>query len=300
MKNDSDDRQSIFTVTAEDGTNLHGIRLKADKSIYSLIVVHGVGEHSKRYLSFAKKMSTANCTCYLYDQRGHGHSGGKRGHVTKFKDYSNDLLKVYKFVLLESQQHPVFVYGHSMGSIVTTLFALNHRVNIKGLILTGFPFRPSIPITGFALKLIKRIGKIVPLLSIPTMINVKQLSHDENVWKTYKQDRMINKTVTCNWVVEFYSALAELKNNISNLELPLLIMHGSEDKIAKLKGVEQAVQLIHSQDKTFQVFKGQRHELLNELPLVPDLVIGSMRDWVQLRLKKVNESLRENQFDHHR
>ena len=284
MITDSSDRHSSFTVTTADGINLQGFRIKPKQSLYSLIVVHGVGEHSKRYLSFAKNISATNCTCYLYDQRGHGNSDGKRGHITQFEDYSNDLLKIYDLVFSESQEHPVFVYGHSMGSIVAVLFALNHQAKIKGLILTGFPFKPSIPISGYTLKLIKIISKIIPLQSIPTMINVKQLSHDENIWNTYKQDNIINKTVTFNWISEFYSALDGLKKSLTNLELPLLIMHGGEDKIARLKGAKQAFQSIHSKDKTFQIFEGQRHELLNELPPTPNQVVDLMRDWIQQRL----------------
>ena len=284
MMTDSSDRPSRFTVTTADGLNLQGIRIKPQKSAFSLIVVHGVGEHLERYLSFAKKISARNCTCYLYDQRGHGNSDGKRGHITQFEDYSNDLLKIYDLVSSESQEHPVFVYGHSMGSIVAVLFALNHQAKIKGLILTGFPFKPSIPISGFTLKLIKIISKTIPLQSIPTMINVKQLSHDEDIWNAYKQDNMINKTVTFNWIAEFYSALDGLKKNLANLELPLLIMHGGEDKIARLKGAKLAVESIHSKDKTFHIFEGQRHELLNELSPTPDQVINRIRDWIQQRL----------------
>ncbi len=284
MITDSSDRHSSFTVTTADGINLQGFRIKPKQSLYSLIVVHGVGEHSKRYLSFAKNISATNCTCYLYDQRGHGNSDGKRGHITQFEDYSNDLLKIYDLVFSESQEHPVFVYGHSMGSIVAVLFALNHQAKIKGLILTGFPFKPSIPISGYTLKLIKIISKTIPLQSIPTMINVKQLSHDENIWNAYEQDDMINKAVTFNWIAEFYSALDGLKKNLANLELPLLIMHGGEDKIARLKGAKLAVESIHSKDKTFHIFEGQRHELLNELSPTPDQVINRIRDWIQQRL----------------
>lgn len=285
---DSSDRPSRFTVTTADGLNLQGIRIMPQKPAFSLIVVHGVGEHLERYLPIAKKISATNCTCYLYDQRGHGYSDGKRGHITKFEDYSNDLLKIYELVSSEAQEHPIFVYGHSMGSIVAVLFELNHQAKIKGLILTGFPFKPSIPISGYTLKLINIIGKTIPLQSIPTMIDVKQLSHDKNVWNAYEQDTMINKTVTFNWIAEFYSALDRLKKNLCNLELPLLIMHGSEDKIARLKGAKQAVQSIHSKDKTFQIFDGQRHELLNELPPTPDQVIDRMRNWMQLRLQKLS------------
>jgi alpha-beta hydrolase superfamily lysophospholipase len=75
------DRHSKFTITTSDGKNIQGIRIKPEKPVCSLIVVHGVGEHLKRYLSFAEKISAINCTCYLYDQRGHGNSDGKRGHI---------------------------------------------------------------------------------------------------------------------------------------------------------------------------------------------------------------------------
>lgn len=287
MITDHSNQHSKFTVTTSDEKNIQGIRIKPQKPICSLIIVHGVGEHLKRYLSFAEKLSSINCTCYLYDQRGHGYSDGKRGHISKFDNYSNDLLDIYNFVQLESQKHPVFLYGHSMGSIIATQFTLNNQEKIKGLILTGLPFRPSILISGFTLKLIKIISKIVPFLNIPTMINVEDLSHDKNVRDTYEKDQMINKTVTLSWITEFYSALHEIKKNLFTLELPILIMHGSEDNIAKLEGAKQAIQIIHSKDKTLQIFEGKRHELLNELSPTPDQVLDHMQDWIKLQLQNI-------------
>ncbi len=284
MTINSNDQYSSFSLTSKDGIKLQGFSFKPEKPIFSLIVVHGVGEHSKRYLSFAKKISAANGACYLYDQRGHGSSDGKRGHVAKFENYSNDLLNIYELVFSKSQGHPVFVYGHSMGSVVAALFALSYQAKIKGLILSGFPAIPSIPISGISLKLIKFLGKTAPLRSIPTLLNPKHLSHDPNVWKTYEEDPMINKTVTLCWAAEFYSVLKEVQNNLHKLFVPLLMMHGSDDKIAKSKGAQQAFQTIYSKDKTLRVFEGQRHELLNEVPPVPDQVIDCMLDWMQKRL----------------
>lgn len=284
MANIPYDSQSSFTLTATDGIKLQGTCIKPKKSICSLIVVHGVGEHSKRYLSFTKKMSASNCTCYIYDQRGHGVSDGKRGHIAKFEDYLSDLLKVYDLVLSECQKHPIFIYGHSMGSIVAILFTLKHQEKIKGLILTGFAFKPRIKFSGYPLKLITFIKKIAPQQSISTMINVEQLCHDDNVWQDYEQDPLINKTVTVSWIAEFYSALDKLKKDLSNLNIPLLMMHGSEDKIARLNGAEQTIQAVQSKDKELHVFKGQRHELLNELSPIPDQVIGRMVDWIRQRL----------------
>jgi alpha-beta hydrolase superfamily lysophospholipase len=284
MTANSNDQYSNFSLTSKDGIKLQGFTFKPEKPVFSLIVVHGVGEHSKRYLSFAKKISAANGACYLYDQRGHGGSDGKRGHVAKFVNYSNDLLDIFEMVFSKSQGCPVFVYGHSMGSVVATLFALSYQAKIKGLILSGFPAIPSISIVGWPLKLIKSIRKIAPLQNIPTLLNPKHLCHDPNVWKAYEEDPMINKTVTLNWAAEFYSALKEIKNNIHNLFVPLLMLHGSDDKIAKLKGAQQTFQTIHSTDKTLQIYKGQRHELLNEVSPIPDQVTDCMLDWMQKRL----------------
>lgn len=285
MTDNSYAQYSSFSLTSKDGIKLQGFSFRPEKPIFSLIVVHGVGEHSKRYQPFAEKVSAANGACYLYDQRGHGRSGGKRGHVAKFEDYSNDLLNIYELVFAQSQGCPVFVYGHSMGSVVAALFALSNQAKIKGLILSGFPARPSIPISGFSLKLIKFLGNAAPLQNIPTLLNPQHLSHDHHVWENYEQDQMINKTVTLGWVTEFYSVLEEVKNNLHKLYLPLLMMHGSDDKIAKLKGAQQAFQTIHSKDKTLRIYEGQRHELLNEIAPIPDQVTECMLDWMQKRFR---------------
>lgn len=286
MSDDICDQCSHYSVTTSDGIKLQGFCAKPEKSICSLIVVHGLGEHSTRYKVFAKKICAANCACYIYDQRGHGNSNGKRGHIENFENYSNDLLNIYDLVYSESEGYPIFLYGHSMGSIVAALFTIKHQTKIKGLILTGFPFEPTIPISGFALKLVNLLGKIAPLQKIPTFINVKHLSHDKKVWKDYKQDYTINKIVTLGWVSEFYTILEEVKNHLCKLRLPILVMHGGDDRIAKLKGAKRAFKTIRSNDKTLQIYEGQRHELLNEISPIPDKVTRYMKDWMQVRNRR--------------
>ena len=95
-----------------------------------VIIVHGIAEHSGRYERVAQRLNARGYACYALDHRGHGHSQGPRTDVAAFEDYVADLRTYYELIRRSGPDLPIFLYGHSMGSLIALLYALRHQTEL--------------------------------------------------------------------------------------------------------------------------------------------------------------------------
>ncbi|MCX4317443.1 MAG: alpha/beta hydrolase, partial [Lachnospiraceae bacterium] len=118
-------QQQVFELSQEDGhlTKLYAF-LCDDAPRASLLVLHGMAEHHKRYLGFAQTLADNGVDVYLYDHRGHGTDCKleELGHLASSKGYRkliDDARAVAGFIRQTKRSEPYFIFGHSMGSLVT-------------------------------------------------------------------------------------------------------------------------------------------------------------------------------------
>lgn len=90
--------------------------LPEGEPIARVIIVHGLGEHSDRFGNLVEPLTDSGFAVHSYDLRGHGRSGGQRGHIDRWQDFRRDLLDFLAVVQASSGDEPVFLYGHSLGS----------------------------------------------------------------------------------------------------------------------------------------------------------------------------------------
>ena len=119
------------------GTQFPGYQLVPEGARAGLIIVHGIAEHSGRYRHVAQALAACNIASFVYDQRGHGEYPGPRAHVADFAEFAGDLRAIGAHLQAGFPALPIFVWGHSMGSIVVTLAALDGMNFARGIITTG-------------------------------------------------------------------------------------------------------------------------------------------------------------------
>ena len=83
-----------------------------------IALVHGVGEHSGRYMNVVNYFVPLGYTVYGFDHRGHGKSEGKRGHVMNWSEFSDDVGTYIQTIQTECVIQPIFLMGHSLGGLV--------------------------------------------------------------------------------------------------------------------------------------------------------------------------------------
>lgn len=269
-------------LVTKDGLTLFTRAWKTEKQAKALVViVHGIGEHCGRYDHVAKIFNGYGLHVFSYDQRGHGKSEGPRGYTPSNQHLMDDLsLAIEQARQLAGKELPFFIYGHSMGGLEAIYYGLQNANGVKGYIATGL----SINIAStdpFKIFIAKMLSPILPKLTLSTGLDVTALSRDPKVIKAYQDDPLVHGLATTRLGMFIIGGAEEVLKKASSWNHPLLLMHGTEDRLGVISGSQEFFAKLTG-DVTFKPWKGMYHEIHNE----PDWlqVIRTMADWMLERV----------------
>eukprot|EP01121_Diplochlamys_sp_Union-15-3_P021172 TRINITY_DN848_c0_g1_i1.p1 TRINITY_DN848_c0_g1~~TRINITY_DN848_c0_g1_i1.p1 ORF type:complete len:374 (-),score=34.53 TRINITY_DN848_c0_g1_i1:4-1125(-) len=248
-----------------------------------IIFVHGLGEHSGRYVHFVEKWIKLGFSVLSYDMRGHGHSSGKRGHFTSHHQLIEDLNSMIN-VLLNKKKYrslPFFLYARGLGALVVLhMCAQKPDLRfIRGVIACA----PLIKFSKEAQKELKRqvFKHITPKQAI--YFNVYNLiSKDSNNVQSYKEDTLCHGYITASAKSAIIEAGKKLLSQAKQITYPTIIIHGDADKYASLLASVDLVETLGSKDKTIKVWPSLYHDIEHEPE--KDDVFNVVVDWVNKRL----------------
>jgi len=253
----------------------------------AVVLVHGLGEHSGRYDNIINRLAGENISFYALDHRGHGKSQGQRGHVESFMNYVDDLKLVVNMARQQNPGLPLIMLGHSMGGAIAGRYALEYPQDLDALILSAAGIIQGSPPPAWQDKLAHLLSRLAPKVSFPNGLKTDDLSHDSVVVKAYLADPLVHDKVSARWYTEFVAAGQELLQRASELTMPLLVVHGSGDKIVNISGSEQVFKAAGSADKQFRAFSGLYHETMNEKQPEQAEVLDVLAEWISSH-KSVN------------
>ena len=227
--------------------------------------MHGYAEHSGRYLHAAEYLVRSGYAVYAFDLAGHGRSEGKRAFVWSFDEYLVDVEQTLSRARERAAGKRFFLLGHSLGGAIAALFAIEKRPGLAGLILSG----PYLKLTGdippLRLKLALIFGTILPNLPVAKKIDSSLLSRDPVVAERYDKDPLVyHGMMKAREAAEIIRAVKRIQAEMEAVTLPLLILHGSGDRLADIEGSKEFYRGAGSTDKTLKIYEGLYHEVLNE------------------------------------
>lgn len=245
-----------------------------------VVIAHGVNSHSGYYIGVGEQLSNAGFAVYVLDHRGRGRSDGERYFVHNIDEYVDDLATFIQIAKTREPGLPVFLLGHSAGGVISATYTLTHQAELAGFICESFAFQVYAP--AFALAVVKGLSHIAPhahVLRLP----IKEFSRDQAVVDAMLADEMIADEVQpTSTVAALVRADERLKKEFPTITLPLLILHGTADKVTKPSGSELFHATAGSSDKTLKLYEGAAHDLLNDLD--KDVVLGDIRGWIDARI----------------
>ena len=245
-----------------------------------VVIVHGFNAHSGQYLGVAEQFVSKGLAVYALDQRGRGKSDGERFYVDKFADYVTDLTTFVKLAKGREPGLPVYLLGHSAGGVVSCIYTLEQQSQLAGLICESFAFQ--VPAPDFALAALKGLSHVAPHAHV-LKLNNEDFSRDPQVVKAMNSDPLIaHETQPTKTVAEMVRADERLKKEFSLIKLPLLILHGTNDKATKPSGSQLFFDKAGSTDKTLKLYEGYYHDLLHDVG--KERVMGDILDWIGARL----------------
>ena len=233
-----------------------------------LLIIHGYGDHSGRYAHFMQWMAEHEIACEAVDLRGQGRSPGRRGAINRWEDYLDDVQAFFdRCESPDSPPLPRFLLGHSHGGLIVSAMAERGLLNPRtfhGIILTSPFFKACLAVPVWKRMLSGAVGRLFPSLHISTGLQPEWMSSDPAMIEDSRSDPLLARVATPRWYVEHRAAQHRAMNEASLFTHPLLCLAGGADPIADAMVAEEFVARAGSQDKTFRLYPGFRHEILRE------------------------------------
>jgi len=245
----------------------------------AMVISHGAGEHSGRYARVAIHLAELGYPVYALDHRGHGRSQGRRALVDRLELAAADLDVLIDLARREHPDIPVFMLGHSLGGTIALRYALEHQNKLDGLILSGPVAAIDLPPAPLRIAA-RALSAVVP--GIPILaVDPATISRDPQEVEAYRTDPLVHHgKLPLRTVAEIAAATEVFPKQIPSLTLPLLLLHGSEDRLAPARGSRMVYERASSEDKTLKIYDGLFHEVLNELPEDRERVTADVVGWL--------------------
>jgi alpha-beta hydrolase superfamily lysophospholipase len=246
-----------------------------------LVLVHGLGEHTGRYGPVGSWLAAHGFALAGFDMRGHGLSAGPRGHTPDYDALLDDVSEFMHQVRLRFRDVPLFLYGHSLGGNLVLNFALRRRPGIQGVIATSPWLRVALEPPRAKLVLAKILNWVAPAFTQAWDLQTGDLSHDMQSLDADDDDPLVHGRISARLFIAVSEAGRWALQQAGNFPLPLLLMHGSADRVTSPEASEQFAARAGKQ-VTWRRWDGLFHELHNELSR--DEVLGLMVQWLENEL----------------
>ena len=253
-----------FIQKAFDGLSLYFQGWQTEQNQKGVIsLVHGLGEHSGRYEYWSALLNQAGYSVLAYDLRGHGKSGGMRGHISSYNDYLDDTDLLLKETNDRYPGVPQFLYGHSLGAIIVSDYVLQRKPQITGVIISALSNKTALQEQKGKVFIAKVLGSLIPKFSLSSGLDPLTISRDPMVVTKYTNDPMVHHQITAGWGKGSIDTIDYINKHASEWTLPVLIMHGELDKLGYVEGSREFASKIRG-DCTLKIWPGMFHEVHNE------------------------------------
>ncbi len=219
------------------------------------LLSHGYGEHAGRYEHVAAALVERGAVVYAVDHMGHGRSEGERVLFTDVEAVVDDLHAVDERARQEHPDLPVALIGHSMGGLIAARYAQRYGDTLAALVLSG-------PVVG-------EWAAAEALLALPELpddpLDSTTLSRDPAVGGAYEADPLVWHGPFKRPMLEAWQrALAAIASGPDLGELPLLWVHGADDRLVPVEGSRSGIAHLGGGRHEERIYPGAQHEVFNE------------------------------------
>ena len=246
-----------------------------------VLLVHGAGEHIERYEHLGHRLSEEGHAFIVFDLRGFGRSGGKRGHVTHFNQYLDDVDQLVTFFKQQLPAIPFYLAGHSLGGLIVTRY-VQHRPNrVNGIILSAPALGFSFGIPQFANRIVGFISDIAPSFSVNPFRLIKTVRYvpyfnsfiPANV-NPETADPLVCSRYSIRWLHELLPQTFKAVQQAKNVFVPVLCMHGEKDPLIPLDVVYNFFKNLTATEKNWLLVRDAEHLLLHseQMPTIDTVI----------------------------
>jgi acylglycerol lipase len=245
-----------------------------------ILIVHGLKSHSGYYQNFASELNENFYEVYAIDLPGRGLSDGERYYISDYKEILEDIGLLLNIAKSAHPALPIFLLGHCAGGVFASIFAAHHQIKLKGLICESFTFH--VPVCEFVLSTIKFLSKIIPHCPL-IQLKTEYLTRDKLLVDIINTDPLLaSEKLQVKTIQQLSIAVEYLKNEMSDITLPLLLLHGTADKVSKVSGSEYFMEHASSVDRQLKIYEGHYHDLISDK--YNGIIIRDIMNWLNERV----------------
>jgi alpha-beta hydrolase superfamily lysophospholipase len=226
-------------------------------------LVHGLGEHIGRYANVGAALTKAGYALLGFDQRGHGKSGGARGHAPAYENLMDDVEDLISQAGRRYPGLPRFLYGHSMGGNEVLNFGIRRKPSLAGVIATGSFLKLAFEPPASKVFLGRMMNNIAPGFTQASGLEAAALSRDQKVVDAYVKDPLVHDKISARMFVAVYDSGQWALEHAAEFPLPLLLMHGGADRITSAQASREFAQK-GNKNITLHIWEEWYHEVHNE------------------------------------
>jgi alpha-beta hydrolase superfamily lysophospholipase len=247
-----------------------------------LIVQHGLKDYGGRYAPLADALNARGIAVYAMDLPGHGRSGGDRAYVHYFEEYLADFEMFFARVSQREPGRPIFLFGHSMGGAIVTRFVMTRQPYVHGAILSGAALQVTPDVSGFLVRVTRSVGRILPHARVLDLPN-HDFSRDPAVVRAMDSDPLIEQRQgPARTAAQLLIQIQAIQEHMEDVHVPLLILHGTSDRLTNPEGSRALYLRAQSPDKTLHLYPGLYHDLLHEPERAE--VLNDITTWLDARI----------------
>lgn len=231
-----------------------------------IALVHGLGEHTARYAHVAEVLTGAGYALAGFDLRGHGKSGGARGHAASLDAYMQDIRRFFRQMEARYSSLPCFLYGHSLGGLLALAYAIQYGSGLKGVMVTGPALRAALQEQKAKIAIVRLLGSLLSTVTVSSGLDPVTISRDPEVVQKYINDPLVHSSTSLGFGKAALNAIDLCFARAAEFPAPLLIMHGKGDRIAYSSGSEDFAKLVEAAggNVTLKLWDDLYHEVHNE------------------------------------
>jgi alpha-beta hydrolase superfamily lysophospholipase len=227
-------------------------------------IVHGFNEHSGRYADAAERLTKNGYAVLAHDQFGHGKTEGKRGHTPSYEAFLDSVQIMLDEANKRFPEAKKYLWGHSMGGAIVVNFLLRRNPKINGAVATGPLFKLAFAPPAFKVFLASMMKNIYPAFTENAEVDSAAISRDAAEVKKYNEDPYNHGKITAGTFFGFFEAGQWALGHAGELKTPLLLMHGTADRLTSPEGTKEFAAKAPKNLVTLKLWDGYYHELHNE------------------------------------
>ena len=245
-----------------------------------IYLLHGLGEHCRRYDALAAWLNCLGWRVRAHDHRGHGGSQGKRGVLQRSGDITDDAqAQIEQFA--KELGGPPLLLGHSMGGALAAELVVLRQIPVAGLILSSPAL--AIPLGSVMRRLVAVLNWVAPKLALSNGLDRQYLSHDSGEVAAYRGDPLVHDRACARLVRWIDQAGAESRAAASTLSVDTVLLVAGADKLVSPFGSREFAKRAGSSRVTLHWYEDAYHEIFNETDDRREKVLGDLRAWLERR-----------------